>query len=1189
MAGRYNFSIPGRPDASVVNQGTITAQTGGFAALVAPGVRNSGTITARLGKVSLASGNAFSLDFYGDSLITLGVSDSVAASVKDVATGQTLKSLVSNEGMLKADGGKVELTAVAARQVVDSVINNKGVIEANTIGKHNGMIVLGAATAASKPADAPTQTVKVSGTLSAAGKNAGETGGKVQITGESDPGRQRQDRCFRRGRRRHGADRRRLVGWQSRQLRSTTRAPSLNPTRCPPPAPSFLIRYRLSMCPATTSGNGGKAIVWADQTTTFGGTILARGGTTSGDGGFVETSGHALNFVGAKVDASAHHGHTGSWLLDPTDLTINAAAASTIATNLATSDVTVQTNGDGSTSGPGSTNPGFGDIIVASNLSWSGDNSLFLSAYRNIVVNDGVTISNTSGSNIIFPARLYLRADNSGTDVGTVIFGGSAKIDFSAAGAGSIAIYYNPPGGYANPIDYSADIIPSSSFGLLLLGPYMLVNNINDLQNIQQNLSGTYALGKDIDASSTASWNGGAGFLPIGTSAHPFNGVLNGGHIYLTESALANTSGHSINNLTINSSAPYTGLFGYVGNQGSVSDVHLINANVAGVGVFVGAVAGWNQGHIETVFSMSGSVTAPFGYAGGIAGYNDTPGFVGYSNSSASVQGQSAGGLVGTNAGFMITDYATGPVAGGAPVDLGGGVFLYSNVGGLVGANLGTVELSFATGAVSNSFNNTTGQTLSPGLQPFGIEIGGLVGANAGTINYAYTTGAVSGGSKSLIGSLVGYNGLSFGAHGTIDQAYAVGPVSGGPGSLLGGLVGYNDTGSTVTAGHWNYETTGLQSDGAASGTSKLSTSQLTAVIPTDFVPDIFGNNHWLINAGATYPYLFWQPFYPQSPIPGPTGPTPPAAAPTGQSTTSSLEDVFANGQIKNLYLPVDWQIAGPTTPAVITNLNAVQSTPTSTPTTQPNVSAPNTSSNQQAQPNIVAASPNQSATVFQQVTGNALSGTTTTTWGWTEGGGLQPNSGVTSFKPIDTTTISVGGKTVTLNAYANLNNPDGTKNGNGTFQCTALISAYLYELGFRGNAALRPGVNGIGVAQALGTGVDKDYFQYSTGQFAPKVGAIVSFNDDQIPGHVAIIKQIQPGSQPNTLVATLIEQNATIQGSNTFDVNRKITFTFVNGTWTAQAQPITGTLATDGKTQVYVTTTVKDWVNISSQVASLP
>ncbi len=163
MAGRYNFNIPGPPDASIVNQGNITATSGGFAALVAPGVRNTGTITATLGTVALASGNMFTLDLYGDKLIQLRRRDQIAIEVIDVATGQPLKSLVTNEGKLSANGGRVELTAAAARAVVDSVINNTGVIEANSVGTRNGMIVLGAATADSKGAGAPTQTVKVSG------------------------------------------------------------------------------------------------------------------------------------------------------------------------------------------------------------------------------------------------------------------------------------------------------------------------------------------------------------------------------------------------------------------------------------------------------------------------------------------------------------------------------------------------------------------------------------------------------------------------------------------------------------------------------------------------------------------------------------------------------------------------------------------------------------------------------------------------------------------------------------------------------------------------------------------------------------------------------------------------------------------------------------------------------------------
>ena len=127
MAGRYDFDRPGRPDASIVNLGTITANNSGFAALVAPGVRNDGVITARLGHIGLAAANEFSLDFYGDELIKLGIDDEIANAVIDVATGLPLDALVENDGTLSADGGSVQMTAATARAVVDSVINNEGV------------------------------------------------------------------------------------------------------------------------------------------------------------------------------------------------------------------------------------------------------------------------------------------------------------------------------------------------------------------------------------------------------------------------------------------------------------------------------------------------------------------------------------------------------------------------------------------------------------------------------------------------------------------------------------------------------------------------------------------------------------------------------------------------------------------------------------------------------------------------------------------------------------------------------------------------------------------------------------------------------------------------------------------------------------------------------------------------------
>ena len=97
------FNQPGNPNAQVINQGTITAAQAGLVGLVAPNVENSGTITAKLGKVQMASGDSFTLDLAGDGVTQIGVSNAV------------LHQLVSNGGIVKADGGTVQLSAAAAR------------------------------------------------------------------------------------------------------------------------------------------------------------------------------------------------------------------------------------------------------------------------------------------------------------------------------------------------------------------------------------------------------------------------------------------------------------------------------------------------------------------------------------------------------------------------------------------------------------------------------------------------------------------------------------------------------------------------------------------------------------------------------------------------------------------------------------------------------------------------------------------------------------------------------------------------------------------------------------------------------------------------------------------------------------------------------------------------------------------
>ncbi|RUS65183.1 filamentous hemagglutinin N-terminal domain-containing protein [Pseudorhodobacter sp. E13] len=330
MRGELRFSLPGNPTASVINEGTVSVRDHGLAAFVAPGVRNSGVITARFGTVSLASGNTFALDLYGDGLVSLAIGDEITEDVIDVATGAVMADLVKNEGTISANGGTVALTAATARTAVNSVINNTGVIEANSVGMRNGKIILGAQTASSRAPAAPRQTVRVSGTLSAAAPARSlrptarpGSGGTIQITGEDIQitgatidasgsegggtvliggdylGGRQIDEMF-------------PIGEDIREDYDVATATTVtvdNPTTI--------------NASATEDGDGGKVILWSDQATTTSANILAYG-AEHGTGGFIETSSAGvLSLPEGYVSA----GQGGTWLLDPEQLYVSNEAA----------------------------------------------------------------------------------------------------------------------------------------------------------------------------------------------------------------------------------------------------------------------------------------------------------------------------------------------------------------------------------------------------------------------------------------------------------------------------------------------------------------------------------------------------------------------------------------------------------------------------------------------------------------------------------------------------------------------------------------------------------------------------------------------------------------------------------------------------------------------------------------------
>lgn len=232
--------------------------------------------------------------------------------------------------------------------------------------------------------------------------------------------------------------------------------------------------------------------------------------------------------------------------------------------------------------------------------------------------------------------------------------------------------------------------------------PYQ-ITNATQLQEMADDLDAHYVLVKDIDASETVNWNGGAGFEPIGDPSNKFTGTFDG-------------QNHTIDGLYISRGGEnYVGLFGYISNSVEIKNVGLINFYVNGLHN-IGGLAGLNYGTISNSYSNGSAVTGyPGGTIGGLVGQNG--GTITNSYSTASATGhERVGGLVGYNVGTITNSYATGIVTG------------YGRTGGLVGENGGTLTNSFATGKVICTCE-------------WCGYVGGLVGLNyLGTITNSYAS-----------------------------------------------------------------------------------------------------------------------------------------------------------------------------------------------------------------------------------------------------------------------------------------------------------------------------------------------------------------------------------------------------------------------------------------------------------------
>src|SRR5450830_177092 len=455
----------GTGSGSIINQGAINSAKGGYVAFVGNTVANQGAIKA--GTVALGAGSDVTLSFSGDSLVQLQVNQS------------TLNNLAENGGLINADGGAVWLSAGARDAVLASVVNNTGIIRARSVEQVGGTIVLGAGSAG---------TATNSGTLDAAGVAGGTTGGTtggtvkvlggavtlaagslIDVSGAGGGGTALIGGNF------LGAGPEQHAHTTTVQAGAAINADAIN------------------------TGNGGNVAVWSDKITQFDGSITARGGSTAGNGGQVETSGKALDIkASASVSTAAPHGAAGNWLLDPDDITIGNPSIwndplypenpqtinvdTRVLTNaLNNGNVTIKTTGS-SASCTGTTctgTSGHGDIIVLdiiglvtnyndgnNVINWTGSTTLTLSAYRDVrfkftpnVKYEGAPTGQDLGGSIIINSgagKVVLRADNTAMGTGTVTFDDSSQ-NIVVLATGTTSVYYNPSS-YNSPTDYNLNI-----------------------------------------------------------------------------------------------------------------------------------------------------------------------------------------------------------------------------------------------------------------------------------------------------------------------------------------------------------------------------------------------------------------------------------------------------------------------------------------------------------------------------------------------------------------------------------------------------------------------------------------------------------------------------------------------------------------------------------------------------------
>ncbi|USA51897.1 filamentous hemagglutinin N-terminal domain-containing protein [Acinetobacter sp. C32I] len=802
----FNFNNTSN-NKTIENRGKITVPTGGTVALIAPTVKQTGTIKAPQGNVLLAAGGDITLSLNNGSLLGYTINQGKA------------QALINSGGMIQADGGKVILTAKGIDELSNAVVNSVGVIQAQTVNNVRGVIELGS--------DLSSGKVNVSGTLDASAPNGGNGGqiktsaAEVNINSGTNITTQRNSTSSLPPT---------TSGWELKaknvdvdffggSVSSTTLGDALN-------------KGNVSLNAIGTAEGQGN-INLNDASSWNANTALTL--TATKDINFnsdLDLSGDkaklAMNY-GAGSDYNLNNGAKINISGSSPDLVINDKSYIVI------NDLGVEGDTSSNTL-QGMQNNLTGNYALGSNIDASDtvnwNNGKGFEAIGQLKVSDVYQYLQGEGISSAVPAfqggfhglghqieGLTIHKPEGVDQLGAIpqgLFGVTYKSELRDVGLTNISLDGFAYVGALTGLYLGGDIKNAYSTGrvdgLLLTGgligqagvPYFEVNQ-----------------GKISQSYSTAQVKGfvGVGGL-VGMSLLPIYDSYATGDITFSDlSRLAEQWDKDNTGVT----------FGLYAGGLAGQSVGIYNSYATG-DILSGAYINGNW-HPEFAFAGAGGLAGVLAYS---PGQNENY-YIDHSYATGNVSGLTAlGGLVGqivanseTSRLYVNNSYATGDVIGNSAVQS-------QYVGGLVGYN---------------TPNSIIQQSLSGGKVKGESSVGGLVGRNDGIVTNSYSTSITEGATS--VGGLIGYN------IGTVENSYSNGAVTGV--NHVGGLIGDDPyANGIVINSYWNIETSGQSSSAGGTGKTTAELQKILIFSGWDIADasDPNSSSTWVIDEDNTTPWL---------------------------------------------------------------------------------------------------------------------------------------------------------------------------------------------------------------------------------------------------------------------------------------------------------------------------------------------